>query len=104
MRYAFLALALLVAVPADAADRLRVIAVAPNDVLNIRERPSGYAPIIGIIPPDGRDILYSGDGLGEWLFVRYGNVEGYVDSRFVRPENYAAPRGRVLSRPDQFNP
>ena len=63
-----------------------IIGVAANDVLNIREDPTERSRIIGMIPPDTRGgVVCVGDSQDKWIFVRYDDVEGWVDSRFVRP-------------------
>ncbi len=62
---------------------LRVIDTAPNDVLNVREFPTSDARIVGVIPPDGRGIVPTGERNGNWVVVRYRRVEGWVSRRFV---------------------
>lgn len=93
-------LALLLALGASSAamaqQRLRVIDTAPNDVLNVREYPTTGARIVGVIPPDGRGIIPTGERNGGWVFVRYRKVEGWVSRRFVYPETPAVRRGRSL--------
>ncbi|WP_342150772.1 SH3 domain-containing protein [Methylorubrum sp. SB2] len=75
---------------------LRVIDTPPNDVLNVRKYPTTDARIIGMIPPDGRGIIPTGERNGNWVFVRYGKVEGWVSRRFVYPETPPVRRGRSL--------
>ena len=70
----------------DGTVQMRVVNVAPNDVLNIREYPSGKSRIIGIIPPTGRGIEYIGEPVGIWVLVRFDNTEGWVGNRFLTPE------------------
>jgi hypothetical protein len=74
---------------------LKVVEVAQNDVLNVREYPTESARIIGMIPPDTSEgLTYSGDSQGGWVFVRFQErVEGWVKRRFVSP---APRRGQVL--------
>ncbi|WP_082523950.1 SH3 domain-containing protein [Methylobacterium sp. Leaf399] len=79
---------------------LRVIDTAPNDVLNVREFPSTDSKIVGLIPPDGRGIASTGERNGNWVFVRYRKVEGWVSRRFVYPEAPPVRRGRSLD-PDE---
>ncbi|TGD94916.1 SH3 domain-containing protein [Methylobacterium nonmethylotrophicum] len=79
---------------------LRVIDTAPNDVLNVREYPTTDARIVGVIPPDGRGIIASGERNGNWVFVRYRKVEGWVSRRFVYPEAPPIRRGRSLDTDD----
>ncbi|WP_288586515.1 SH3 domain-containing protein [uncultured Methylobacterium sp.] len=90
------ALACAVAGTAHAQQTLRVIDTAPNDVLNVREYPTTDARIVGVIPPDGRGIAASGERNGNWVFVRYRKVEGWVSKRFVHPEVPPIRRGRSL--------
>jgi uncharacterized protein YraI len=94
------ALALVLAIgfsgAAEAQTTLRVIDTAPNDVLNVREFPTSNARIVGVIPPDGRGLVPSGERNGNWVFVRYRKVEGWVSSRFVYPEAPPVRRGRSL--------
>jgi hypothetical protein len=73
---------------------LMVVHVRSNDVLNIREHPTDGSRIIGIIPPGGRRIAYLGKAHGYWIFVRYGDTEGWVNRNFVVPMR--APRARCL--------
>jgi hypothetical protein len=79
---------------------LRVIDTAPNDVLNVREFPTSDARIVGVIPPDGRGIVPTGERNGIWVFVRYRKVEGWVSRRFVHPEAPPVRRGRSLDTDD----
>ncbi|CAO4142289.1 SH3b domain-containing protein [Methylorubrum thiocyanatum] len=81
---------------AQAQQTLRVIDTAPNDVLNVREYPTTDSRIVGVIPPDGRGLVPSGERTGNWVFVRYKKVEGWVSQRFVYPEPPPVRRGRAL--------
>ena len=75
---------------------LIIVGVAANDVLNIREDATEKSRIIGMIPPDTRGgVVCSGNSQDKWIFVRYEDVEGWVDSRFVRP---VTRRGQRLDR------
>ena len=60
--------------------------VAANAVLNIREDPTERSRIIRYDPSrhEGRRGLL-GRLQDKWIFVRYDDAEGWVDSRFVRP-------------------
>lgn len=78
------------------AQSLRVINTAPNDVLNMREYPTTQSRVVGVVPPDGRGMVPSGETRGAWVFVRYRNVEGWVSSRFVAPDLPPPSRGRVI--------
>jgi len=85
---------------AQAQQTLRVIDTAPNDVLNVREFPTSESRIVGVIPPDGRGIMPTGERNGSWVFVRYRKVEGWVSRRFVYPEAPPIRRGRSLDADD----
>lgn len=65
---------------------MRVVNVAPNDVLNIRERPSNQSRIIGIISPNATGVEYRGQKTGNWLLVYFGNAEGWVHKKYVIAE------------------
>ena len=97
---AALAVMLAATAPSAAQTALRVVGVAPNDVLNVREYPSPGARIVGIIPPDGRGVAPNGERVGNWIFVSHRRVEGWVDRRYVAPEAQAIRRGR--SFPDDM--
>lgn len=88
------------AADAYAQGTLRVIDTAPNDVLNVREFPTSDAKIVGVIPPDGRGIVPTGERNGNWVFVRFRKVEGWVSRRFVYPEVPPVRRGRSLDPDD----
>lgn len=77
-------------------DKLRVVSVASNDALSVRELPDQQSKVIGIIPPDGRGIDFDGDRKGGWLFVRYERVEGWIPSQFVVSEPPPLKKGRKL--------
>ena len=90
----FLVLAVFVGLSSDAGlayategnVQARVVNVAPNDVLNIREHPTSHSSIIGIIPPDSRAVTILGEAVGGWERVRYGQIDGWVSKKFVVPE------------------
>jgi SH3-like domain-containing protein len=65
-------------------------------VLNVREFPTSDARIVGVIPPDGRGIVPTGERNGNWVFVRYRRVEGWVSRRFVYPGAPPVRRGGSL--------
>lgn len=96
MRFALAVLCFVSGITIASAELLRTVGIAPNDVLNVRELPSTHARIVGIIPPTGRSIAFDGESRGAWLFVRYRNVEGWVDRRYVIPDEPPVRRGRVL--------
>ena len=89
--------------------------VAAGDVLNIRDKPDGKQ-IIGQMPPDGRSIVAIGPrtkatGGGTWLKIRFGDLSGWVNVRFLGPDTLqtasAASRGpspENLEGPDGKTP
>jgi hypothetical protein len=66
--------------------KCNVVNVAPNDVLNIRESPTGQSRIVHIIPPAARGIACSTRTVGGWVFVRYGTAEGWAYGRYLARE------------------
>lgn len=73
--------------------------VAPNDVLNMRDAPNGNQ-VVGKIPPGARGVVGLGPRVkdqGTWAQVRYGDVTGWVNVRFLAPD--ARPADRAASRP-----
>jgi uncharacterized protein YraI len=100
-RRLFLAIVLLVGPTATAAaqDRAgtgegertyRVVAVHPDDVLNIRAGPSAGHPIVGEIPPTARGVQLLGPCRG-WCPVRYNGASGWVSGRYLAIEPAVAP-------------
>lgn len=79
---------------AQTSRRLRVVGVASNDVLNVRESPTEAARIVGIIPPGGRGVEPIGTARGGWLSVRWGDVEGWALGTFLA-EDAPLRRGRA---------
>lgn len=71
----------------------RVVGIAQNDVLNIREYPTTSSRILEMIPPDGHGIEYLCRRSGSWLFVQYGRAQGWASGNFLLPE---VPRGRRI--------
>ncbi|MCC5969003.1 MAG: hypothetical protein JJU15_03570 [Pararhodobacter sp.] len=71
----------------------RVTGVAANDVLNIRSGPGTSHAIVGIFPPNARDIWISGrirtlDSGAVWVEVRSSALPGgvgWVNGRFLDP-------------------
>ena len=57
---------------------LRIIGVAANDVLNLREAPTASSRIVGIVPPGARAIAVLGAPRGAWIFVRWGDAQGWA--------------------------
>lgn len=77
---------------------LRVVNVAPGDVLNIRKRPTASSPIVGVIVPEQQGVI-SLRGTCKPLTVTWGSrwcpvayysggpndpARGWVKARFVR--------------------
>jgi uncharacterized protein YgiM (DUF1202 family) len=74
-----------------------VVGIASNDVLNIREQPTVQSRIVGMIPPTATGVVYANnynDG-GRWLLVRYGEITGWVASRYLREEPASLPSQQV---------
>ena len=72
----------------------RVVGIQAPDVLNMRERPESQnrissARIVGRIPAKAASVLGSGAtqriGAARWFEVRYGEVRGWVNGRFLAP-------------------
>ncbi|MBL8583512.1 MAG: SH3 domain-containing protein [Rhizobiaceae bacterium] len=73
--------------PDPGAGTYRVVGVAVDDRLNMRDRPGSRSPIIGEIPFDGTGIRRLGCTPDErWCEVRYRSQQGWVDARFLRRE------------------
>lgn len=65
----------------------RVVGVAFDDTLNMRDRPSSRSVIVGEIPFDAtglRGLRCTPDEA--WCEVRYRSQQGWVSARFLRPE------------------
>lgn len=73
-----------------------VVGVAADDVLNIRQSPSGDAPILATLPPGktGVEVVME-DPSGKWGLVNTGEIPGWASLRFLRPDepgDYALTR------------
>jgi hypothetical protein len=70
--------------------RYMVRGVDKSDVLNVRAAPGSQSPVVGRIPPDTRGVLVTGArrsvGPGVWREIRYGDVQGWVNERFLMEE------------------
>jgi uncharacterized protein YgiM (DUF1202 family) len=66
---------------------LRVVNVAKDDALYIRHLPTENSKILGMIPPEATDIASLGKIEGNWILVRYGNTEGWVNKQLIAKEN-----------------
>ena len=89
LKWLFLAI-VLTAAPAhaqtpDPSLRYRVVDVATDDQLNVREQPGVEAPVIGAFAPHAEDIVITGSVMevegSEWWEVAF--VEGYLDKGWV---------------------
>ncbi|HEY5253039.1 MAG TPA: SH3 domain-containing protein, partial [Acidobacteriaceae bacterium] len=60
----------------------KVAGVASNDVLNIRRSPSIRSEIVGLIPPNGREITVE-DRSGHWWRINYNGKAGWVNRQFL---------------------
>jgi hypothetical protein len=68
----------------------RIVNVASDDTLNVRSGPGVNNPVVGEIPPNGTGIEITGEPVvvdpSPWVPVRYGNLEGWVNLRFLELE------------------
>ncbi|MGB0901135.1 SH3 domain-containing protein [Halocynthiibacter sp.] len=76
----------------------RVVDVAANDVLNIRQHPSADSPIIGVLHP-GADKVEVTHALtdGRWGHVNSGEQSGWVYMRYM--QDMGDPSWWELKRP-----
>jgi uncharacterized protein YraI len=68
----------------------RVVAVAHDDVLNIRAGPSAGSPVVAEIPPTGRGLRLTGPCRG-WCPITYNGASGWVHARYLAIEPAVAP-------------
>jgi len=61
-----------------------IYAYVTSDALNVRSGPSVDSEIVGRLTKDNR-IEVSGNS-GQWRKIKYGNIEGYVASDYLRYE------------------
>lgn len=64
----------------------RVTHVANVDMLNVRQGPSEYHPIVGRIPPTGRGVRIVGVCQAWWCPVVHRNVSGWVNRFYLVAE------------------
>lgn len=64
----------------------RVVRVASDDVLNIRQRPDAEAAIVGSIPASGRRVRLTGYCAGEWCPVSFERYTGWVNRYYLTLE------------------
>ena len=95
--------------PADAQTRrseatFAVKGVPAGDVLNIRDQPGGNQ-IVGQAPPDARGILALGprakSGGGTWAKIRFGDISGWVNVRFLGPDTLQTASTKTQSDPPE---
>ncbi|MBE1207616.1 SH3 domain-containing protein [Aminobacter carboxidus] len=73
--------------PAPGPRSWRVVGVATDDVLNLRENPSPRGFVLDEIPFDATGLRNLGcQDDRNWCKVRYRGQEGWVNGRFLRPE------------------
>ena len=64
---------------------------ASGNSVNLRQRPSRSAPLIGRVPAGSTvDIL---EDLGEWCRIEYGSLEGYMMSNYLEYEGQEGESG-----------
>lgn len=64
----------------------RVAHVRSDDVLNIRLGPSDNHAIVGSIGYNGRGVRQAGPCRGEWCYVSYRGVRGWVNNYYLTEE------------------
>lgn len=63
----------------------RVVSVAADDVLNVRQGPSTEHPAIGALSPEARGVRMIGPCEAEWCRVRHQGVTGWVNRYYLQP-------------------
>lgn len=91
LRVLFMILALSGAVSAHAREIsfpaiFRVVGVAANDVLNVRQAPHARSPIVGVFAPNEPmvEVLQLSED-GRWGLVRFGGSLGWSSMRYLEP-------------------
>jgi hypothetical protein len=64
---------------------LKVVHKGANDILTMKEYPTEESRVVHMIPPDGTGIVYMGETQGQWVFVQYERMRGWVNRVFVEP-------------------
>lgn len=80
-------------------DTYHVTGVKKNDVLNMRSSPKADASIVRAIPAGSSGIVRVGE-CKAWCQVRYDNVEGWVDRRFLAPEPPSSAEAQTTASND----
>jgi hypothetical protein len=72
-------------------ERLAVQGVAADDVLNVREAPDKASAVLGALPPDATGVRGLANrrrvGTSSWREVECGQLHGWVNERFLAPDN-----------------
>jgi uncharacterized protein len=87
--------------PPQKKGELRVVNVARDDALYIRHLPTENSKILGMIPPEATDIASLGKIEGNWISVRYGNTEGWVNKQFIAKENAPDTAAEIPAIPQE---
>ncbi len=68
-----------------ATDSYRVVNVAADDVLNVRQGPGARYPIVAALPPDSRGIRLVGnvECVGVWCQVQHRTGSGWVNTLYL---------------------
>jgi uncharacterized protein YraI len=71
--------------PNQAAAIYRVVGVAPDDVLNVRQGPGARFPIVGTLPPDSRGVRLASavECVGVWCQANFQNASGWVNTLYL---------------------
>lgn len=84
--------------PSATADSYRVAGVASDDVLNVRAGPSPEHPVVGSIPPQGRNVKVIGMCQGAWCPIAFGSTRGWVSSLYLAHEDTSLAPARTRLR------
>lgn len=79
----------------------RVVGVSKGDLLNVRSEPKASASVVGKIPADATAVVGAGE-CKAWCRVRYGNVDGWVDRRFLAADE--VPRTAIVATATSADP
>lgn len=61
----------------------RVVMVADDDVLNVRQGPSADHAAIAALEPDASGVRILGPCRSDWCFVRHGDIVGWVNRNYL---------------------
>jgi len=82
----------------------RITKVRYDDSLNLRSRPDSESEIVAKIPYNGTHLYYLGEKEPvenyDWYKVRYGGIEGWVNSYFLAPDplTYVPVTGKAAAK------